>query len=187
MPRKSDILASNDRFHPTINLINTFIMTEELSSIVYVGHLPDDFEEKEMRKYFKQFGTIKNLQLSRSKKTGNSKHYGWIEFETTEIASIVAKAMNNYLLFNNSILVCNVVPKSKVHPMLFKNARKGPKKPKEIPVLSKKEMALKLARQEKAIKAKLAAKGIDYKWKSLTEQFESLGVSIPDTIKEKDE
>lgn len=162
-------------------------MTEELSSIVYIGHLPEDFEEKEMRKYFKQFGTIKNLQLSRSKKTGNSKHYGWIEFETTEIASIVAKAMNNYLFFNNSILVCNVVPKSKIHPMLFKNAIKGPKKPKTVPVLSKKEMALKLAQQEKTIKAKLEAKGIDYKWNSFTEQFEKFGVKIADTIKQEDE
>lgn len=153
---------------------------EELSSIIYIGHLPEDFDEKQLKKFFSQFGKIINLQLSRSNKTGRSKHYGWIEFETTEIAKTTAKAMNNYLLKDNN-LVCNVYPKSKVHPMLFKNARKGPKKPKVKEPLSQKELALKLAKQEKIIMAKLAAKGIEYKWPSFVEQFEKHGVTIPDT------
>ncbi|KAH0789076.1 MKI67 FHA domain-interacting nucleolar phosphoprotein [Histomonas meleagridis] len=161
-------------------------MSEELSSIVYIGHLPQDFEEKELKNYFKQFGDIKNLQLSRSKKTGNSKHYGWIEFETPEIASVVAKTMNNYLFFN-SLLVCNVLPVSKVHPMLFKNARRGPKKQKPPTVLTKKEMALRLARQEKIIKAKLDSKGIKYDWPSFIAQFEKAGVEIPDVIDTNEE
>lgn len=155
-------------------------MAEELSSIVYLGHLPEEFEEKQMKKFFAQFGTVKNVQLSRSKKTGASKHYGWIEFETTEIAQIVAKAMNNYLLFKQ-LLVCNVVPTSKVHPMLFKNAVKGPKKVRAVEPLPKKELALKLARQEKVIKAKLEAKGIEYEWPSFVAQFEARGVQIPDS------
>ena len=153
---------------------------EELSSIIYIGHLPQDFEEKQMKKFFSEFGKVVNLQLSRSKKTGNSRHYGWVEFETTDIAKITAKAMNNYLL-KDSKLECNVLPKSKVHPMLFKNARKGPKKIKQKEPLSQKELALKLAKQEKVIMAKLAAKGIEYKWPSFVEQFEKHGVIIPDT------
>ena len=156
-------------------------MAEALSSIVYLGHIPDGFEEKEMKKFFTQFGTVKNVQLSRSRKTGNSKHYGWIEFETTEIAEIVAKAMDKYLLFNN-LLDCHVVPQAKVHPMLFKNAIKGPKRMKEITPLTKKELALKLAAQEKVIKAKLEAKGIDYSWNGFVEQFAKAGVTIPDSL-----
>lgn len=156
-------------------------MAEELSSIVYLGHIPDNFEEKEMKKFFSQFGTVKNVQLSRSKKTGSSKHYGWIEFETTEIAKIVAKAMNNYLLFERNLLVCEVVPTAKVHPMLFKNAVKGPKKIRQVEPLPRQELALKLARQEKVIKAKLEAKGISYEWPSFIAQFEKLGVQIPDS------
>ena len=124
-------------------------MAEELSSIVYLGHIPEGFEEKEMKKFFAQFGTVKNVQLSRSKKTGNSKHYGWIEFETPEIATIVAKAMDKYLLFQN-LLVCNVVPSARVHPMLFKNAVKGPKKQREVTPLTKKE----LGKLQRAVKEK---------------------------------
>lgn len=152
----------------------------ELSPIIYIGHLPEDFEEKQMKKFFSEFGKVVNLQLSRSKKTGNSKHYGFIEFETPEIATIVAKAMNNYPLYN-SILVCSVLPKSKVHPMLFKNARRGPKKEqKDKQPLAKKDLALTLAKKEKVIMAKLSALGIDYTWPSLVAQFEAHGVTIPD-------
>ncbi|OHT00908.1 hypothetical protein TRFO_32294 [Tritrichomonas foetus] len=154
-------------------------MTDELTSIIYVGHLPEDFDEKQLKKYFSQFGKVLNVQLSRSKKTGNSKHYGWLEFETPEIAKTVAKAMNNYLLFNNN-LVCEQLPQSKVHPMLFKNARRGPKKEKPKTPLTKQELALKLAKQEKVIMAKLAAKGIEYSWPSLVSQFEKAGVTIPE-------
>jgi nucleolar protein 15 len=164
-------------------------MAEDLSSIIYIGHLPDSFEEPQMKKFFAQFGTVKNLQLSRSNKTGNSKHYGWIEFETPQVASIVAKAMDHYLLFDK-LLVCEVLPLTKVHPLLFKNARKGPKKPAEFASLPKKELALKLARQEKGIMAKLAEKGIEYQWPSFVSQFAALGVTIPEydvAIPAKDE
>jgi nucleolar protein 15 len=133
-----------------------------------------------MKKFFSQFGTVKNLQLSRSKKTGGSKHYGWLEFETPEIAAIVAKAMNKYLLFQH-LLTAEVLPTSKVHPMLFKNARRGPKKPRTIVPLTKKNLALKLAKQEKTIKATLLAKGIDYSWPSFVDQFAALGLEIPDS------
>lgn len=36
--------------------------------VVYVGHIPKSFAEKEMRAFFEQFGTIFKLRISRSKK-----------------------------------------------------------------------------------------------------------------------
>lgn len=161
-------------------------MAEELSSVIYIGHLPEEFQEKEMKRFFKQYGTVKNVQLCRSKKTGNSKRYGFIEFETPEIAKITAKSMDNYLLFNN-LLKSEVLPLSKVHPMLFKNARHGPKKEKSKTPLSKKELAFKLARYEKSIKTALEGKGITYEWPSFIQQFEKLGIPIPDAKTENTE
>eukprot|EP00967_Tisochrysis_lutea_P076698 scaffold103843_cov28-Tisochrysis_lutea.AAC.1 len=55
--------------------------------------------------------------------TGNSKHYAFIEFAHKEVANIVAKAMNGYLMFSK-ILVCQVVPPDEVHPNTFKNSDK---------------------------------------------------------------
>ena len=74
-----------------------------------------------MRQYLSQFGPINKLRLSRSKKTGNSKHYAFVEFAEATTAEIVAKTMNNYLLFGH-ILKCKMIPKEQVHSSLFRGA-----------------------------------------------------------------
>lgn len=80
-----------------------------------------------MRAYFSQFGTVSNVRLSRSRKTGNSKHYGFLEFASQEVAKIVASTMDNYLMFGH-ILKCRMVPKDQVHPKLWIGANKRFKK-----------------------------------------------------------
>lgn len=74
-----------------------------------------------MKKYFSQFGKINKLRLSRNKKTGASKHYAFVEFASTEVADIVARTMDNYLMFGH-ILKCKLIPDDQVHPDLFKGA-----------------------------------------------------------------
>ena len=46
--------------------------------IVYIGHLPKGFEEKELEKFFGQFGSIEKLRVSRSKKTGRTRGYAFM-------------------------------------------------------------------------------------------------------------
>ncbi|KAI8851312.1 hypothetical protein BC829DRAFT_427284 [Chytridium lagenaria] len=77
----------------------------------------------EMRAYFTQFGTVLRLKLSRNKKTGNSKHYAFIEFESEDVATIVAETMDGYLLFDH-VMQCKVVPKEKLHPETFDGSEK---------------------------------------------------------------
>ena len=74
-----------------------------------------------MKQYFSQFGKVNRLRLSRNKKTGASKHYAFVEFASTEVADIVARTMDNYLLFGH-ILKCKLIPADQVHPDLFKGA-----------------------------------------------------------------
>lgn len=74
-----------------------------------------------MKQYFSQFGRVNRLRLSRNKKTGASKHFAFVEFASTEVADIVARTMDNYLLFGH-ILKCKLVPDDQVHPDLFKGA-----------------------------------------------------------------
>ncbi|KAI9801382.1 MAG: hypothetical protein M1825_003361 [Sarcosagium campestre] len=90
---------------------------------VYVGRIPHGFYEPQMRAYFTQFGSIRRLRLSRNRKTGQSKHYAFIEFESAEVAKVVADTMNNYLLFGH-ILKCKVIPPGQVHENLWKGANK---------------------------------------------------------------
>jgi len=91
--------------------------------VVYVGRIPHGFYEAPMKEYFSQFGTITRLRLSRNKKTGASKHFAFIEFESDEVAKIVADTMDNYLMFGH-ILKCKYAPEASLHTDVWKGANK---------------------------------------------------------------
>ncbi|XP_043929624.1 MKI67 FHA domain-interacting nucleolar phosphoprotein [Protopterus annectens] len=138
--------------------------------VVYLGHIPVGFQEPQIRGYFSQFGTITRLRLSRSKKTGHSKGYAFVEFECDEVAKIVAETMNNYL-FNERILKCHFMPPEKVHPSLFKGCDRLFKKPcrpsvarynRKRNVTQKAKMIKKLTAKENKLRKRLSEKGIDY-------------------------
>ena len=94
-----------------------------------------------MKSYFSQFGDVTRLRLSRNKRvchpfffpsshvaltliqTGRSRHYGFIEFESSAVAQIVAETMDNYLLMGH-ILTCKIIPKDEVHPELWVGANR---------------------------------------------------------------
>ncbi|KAG4429923.1 hypothetical protein IFR05_014584 [Cadophora sp. M221] len=95
--------------------------------VVYVGRIPHGFYENEMRAYFGQFGTILKLRLSRNKKTGASKHFAWIQFESAGVADIVARTMDNYMMFSH-LLKVKLIPDEQVNPDWFKGANKRFKK-----------------------------------------------------------
>ncbi|KAI3406568.1 NOP15 [Candida oxycetoniae] len=138
--------------------------------IIYIGRLPSEFQENELKTYFNQFGDITNLKLSRNKKTGKSKHFAFLEFDSYSVAQTAAETMNNYLLFGH-LIKCQVVDTP--HKDLFKNAQR---KFKVIPVhkivkdkhdkpKTKQEWEILVNKFEEAKKKKvqeLKSKGIDY-------------------------
>jgi nucleolar protein 15 len=95
---------------------------DALSSVIYIGHLPFGFYEKAILGYFNQFGKVKRLRVSRSKKTARARGYAFVEFSSSEIAKIVAEAMDGYMLFTQKLSV-RVMKVADVHPQLFHNAR----------------------------------------------------------------
>ncbi|KAK9472630.1 uncharacterized protein V1510DRAFT_416463 [Dipodascopsis tothii] len=146
---------------------------EEKPGVIYIGRIPHGFYEEQMRGYFSQFGDITRLRMSRNKKTGRSKHYAFVEFESSDVAEIVAETMNNYLLYGH-ILKVAVVPEDRVHEKLWQGSDK---KFKVIPrakvakyendrkrsaedweILTKKE-----EKRRKSKMDKLKELGIDYK------------------------
>ena len=76
-----------------------------------------------MREYFTQFGHVVNLRLSRNKKTGKSKHYAFIQFHSSDIASVVAEAMDGYHFFGQK-LDARVMKKEEIHDEIFKGANR---------------------------------------------------------------
>uniref|UniRef100_F6XSZ6 RRM domain-containing protein n=1 Tax=Monodelphis domestica TaxID=13616 RepID=F6XSZ6_MONDO len=143
--------------------------------VVYLGHLPRGLYEPQLKEYFTQFGTVKRLRLSRSKKTGNSKGYGFLEFESDDVAKIVADTMNNYL-FCERLLKCHFVPPEKVHEELFKGCEIPFSKPshpavkrynKERTYEEKIRMEKRFKKKENKLRKRLAEKGIDYTFPKL--------------------
>lgn len=95
------------------------------SRVIYLGHIPPAFEETQILEFLSQFGNITNLKLSRSKRTGNSRGYGFVEFQEKDVAAIVANTMSGYFLLGERRLVCHVVPQDKIHPNLFSSSKRN--------------------------------------------------------------
>ena len=145
------------------------IEASEKPGVLYVGRIPHGFYEHEMREYFNQFGTILNLRLSRNPKTGSSRHFAFIQFETSGVAEIVAKTMDNYLLLGH-ILKVKLVPEEQVHADLFKGANKRFKK---VPWNKIQGRALKEGKSEEVWDAKAAKE--EKKRAEKAEKLKSIG------------
>uniref|UniRef100_G3TVD0 Nucleolar protein interacting with the FHA domain of MKI67 n=1 Tax=Loxodonta africana TaxID=9785 RepID=G3TVD0_LOXAF len=154
----------------------TQVRQEKLTpGVVYVGHIPRGLFEPQLKAYFSQFGTVTRLKLSRSKKTGNSKGYAFVEFESDDVAKIVAETMNNYL-FGERLLKCDFMPPEKVHEKVFKDWDVPFSKPsypavkrynKKRSLTQKLRMEKRFKNKEKLLRKKLAKKGIVYNFPSL--------------------
>merc|ERR1712083_1099068 len=142
--------------------------------VVYVGHVPRGFFEAQMRQYFNQFGNVKRLKLSRSKKTGGSKGYAFVEFSSPEVAQVVADTMNNYLMFHK-LLKCEFLPEERVHVDTFKSSGRGFFKPKSQKIdrkrhnQKKSELKLRIAAAKSRSRKNaglscLAELGIDFEY-----------------------
>ncbi|XP_023015919.2 MKI67 FHA domain-interacting nucleolar phosphoprotein-like [Leptinotarsa decemlineata] len=79
------------------------VTAEQKRGLLFISHLPHGFYENEMKKYFQQFGNVTNVKVCRSKRTGNSKGFGYVEFSNPDVAKIAAETMNNYLMFKKRI------------------------------------------------------------------------------------
>jgi nucleolar protein 15 len=88
------------------------------SKVIYLGHIPHGFYEKEMSKFFGQFGDVKRVKLFRSPKTGKSKGYAFVEFKSADVAVVASQALDGYLLHDRQ-LVSHVVAPEKLHEGMF--------------------------------------------------------------------
>ncbi len=148
--------------------------TPDDAGVVYLGHIPHGFYEEEMRAFFAQFGAVTRLRLARNKRSGKSKHYAFIEFKHREVGEVVAKAMNNYLMFSK-VLVAKLMAPADVHPETFKNADRPFKMADRLAVVRRTQNQARTPKQaaarekglvsrERKRRAKLEALGIEYEF-----------------------
>ncbi|KAF6147732.1 hypothetical protein GIB67_006705 [Kingdonia uniflora] len=145
---------------------------ENTATVLYIGRIPHGFYENEMEGFFKQFGMIKRLRIARSKKTGKSKHFGFIEFESPEVAKIVSECMHNYLLFEHMLQV-HLVPQERVHPKLWHGVTRiykpvnwtqieRTRHNKERTIEQHNKLVVGIMNREKKRRKRIEAAGIDY-------------------------
>ncbi|CAF0883817.1 unnamed protein product [Adineta steineri] len=92
--------------------------------LIRLSGLPYGFFERELYSYFSQFGDVTRLKLIRSKKTGGSRGYAYVEFEDEDVARIASESMNGYLMFR-SLIKSRVMDRSKIDTdKLFQNWKK---------------------------------------------------------------
>merc|ERR1712013_406396 len=108
-------------------------------AVIYISHIPHGFYEKAMRAFFGQFGSVTNLRLGRSKKTGRSCGFAFVEFKYREVAEVVAESMNNYLMFDR-LLKCSVVPKERTSKAIFRGKVKEHKPPGKMAMMKHKRL-----------------------------------------------
>ncbi|RUS90745.1 hypothetical protein EGW08_001456 [Elysia chlorotica] len=147
---------------------------DRLPGIVYIGHIPHGFYERQINEYFSQFGKVLDIKLSRSKKTGNSKGYAFVKFQYAAVAKTVAETCHNYLFFNK-LLKCEYKPLSDIHPDTFFRYHMTPnRKPKRLhnrPLTEEKILSSftdMLSKQKKKIN-KLQKLGIDLDLEDIVE------------------
>lgn len=145
-------------------------------TVVYVGHIPFGFFEKQMKKFFSQFGDIERLVLARNNKTGASRHYGFIEFKHEYTARVVVQSMHQYMMFGRTLQV-SIVPAEKVHKDMFAFRKKPTTTHQRAQaarvqanrVRTEEEQEQRIANihdRDASRNAKLKALGIDYKFKT---------------------
>lgn len=120
--------------------------------VIYIGRLPEGFEETELKKYFNQFGEITNVRVPRNKKTGRSKHFAFVEFENSEVAKVAQETMNNYLLLNHQLKV-NIVDEEFKSSKKFKKSYFSVSKPKKDTKTLNKNADKKKELRKKALEA----------------------------------
>ncbi|XP_045765587.1 MKI67 FHA domain-interacting nucleolar phosphoprotein-like [Maniola jurtina] len=124
--------------------------------LVYLSHIPHGFYEQQMTEYFKQFGVVTNARVIRSRRTGNSKGFAFVEFKEPAVAEIVAETMNNYLMGKRLIKAAYVPPNKQRKSAQRKkwNSQKNPSSDERL-MFKKKHNADKTDDEELKIAKKL--------------------------------
>jgi RNA recognition motif-containing protein len=85
---------------------NNNYQSNKIPNRIYVGGIPQDASQDELRDYFSTFGLVKDARII-TDQIGNSRGFGFVTFEQNEDASKVLALRDNDLTFKESKLNIN--------------------------------------------------------------------------------
>ena len=80
---------------------------------MYIGNLPYNVSEEELREMFSEFGTVDSIKLIIDKFSGQSKGFGFIEMSNNSEADQAIKALNKSNVKGRDIKVNQAEPQGK--------------------------------------------------------------------------
>jgi RNA recognition motif-containing protein len=78
---------------------------------IYVGNLPYNTTEDELRGAFAEFGEVSSVNVITDKFTGQSKGFGFVEMPDNSDADAAIKGLNESMMGNRSIKVSEARPR----------------------------------------------------------------------------
>jgi RNA recognition motif-containing protein len=82
-----------------------------MESKLYVGNLPYDVTEEDLRGLFAQAGEVKEVALITDRATGRSKGFGFVEMATQADAEKAIQTLNNHDLGGRALKVSMARPR----------------------------------------------------------------------------
>jgi len=79
---------------------------------IYVGNLPYNVTDADLRETFSRFGEVSSVHLISDKYSGESKGFGFVEMDNNSQADTAIKALNGTDLKGRNITVNQAKPKT---------------------------------------------------------------------------
>ncbi|OGS24870.1 MAG: RNA-binding protein, partial [Elusimicrobia bacterium RIFOXYB2_FULL_50_12] len=79
---------------------------------IYVGNLPREVNEEEIRQEFAAFGEVKSVSVIKDKFTGESRGFGFVEMDSKEQAQAAITALNGKEFKGRPLTVNEARPKT---------------------------------------------------------------------------
>jgi RNA recognition motif-containing protein len=79
---------------------------------IYVGNLPSQAAEMDLRQIFEKFGEVTAVNIIKDKFTGEQKGFGFIEMPTKEHAEAAISGLNGQQLNGRSLTVNEARPRA---------------------------------------------------------------------------
>lgn len=114
-------------------------------TVLYIGHLPKEFEERDLIQFLSQFGKVVNCRVARKIETGNPKGFAFARYADGEVAKIACETLHGYLV-GRQRLVCHLRP---AHQGMFFDTDTAIVKHRQMLEVAKRQRGRNLANTEK--------------------------------------
>ena len=76
-----------------------------MDSRLYVGNLPYEITDEELRELFAQAGTVDTVTVIRDRETGRSRGFGFVQMATSSEAENAIRQFDGYTMSNRQLRV----------------------------------------------------------------------------------